>query len=137
MKFSVRLFLLNILLVIFVEGLCTQDFGYKSTFVDTSSINTILKSPEFVILMPADSSINDLPVLKEKPKSDTIKQIVDELFRTSYMFNSVRLYYLAQIYLINIGKQKHIEPAYLLLSNNQGGFPKFGFYLQLGDTIKS
>lgn len=44
----------------------------------------------------------------------------------------LRLYALEQHYL-QVKKGIEPEPAYLLVSNNQGGFPRFGFYLGASD----
>jgi len=82
-----------------------------------------------VLLQPVDSTIGGIPVLKIKPSEDTVSQVVYDLFEYSFMRTSVKLYYLVQAYLINEGQLELYEPAYLLLSQNQGGFPKFGFYL--------
>lgn len=95
----------------------------------------LLPDQEFVMLIPADSTIDQLPVLKEMPNSDTVAQLVTGLFRESYMREAVKFYYLAQQLLVQKGDLKQFEPAYLLLSQNQGGFPRFGFYLLRGDSI--
>jgi len=95
----------------------------------------LIQNMRVVILSPADSIINGYPLLKVKPPEDTISEIVYNLFENSFMRQSVRLYYLIQNFLINKGELESYEPAYLLLSQNQGGFPKFGFFLFHGDSV--
>jgi len=90
---------------------------------------------QVVILEPSDSLIDGFPLLREKPMDDTVSETVYKLFRESYMKQSVVYYYLIQNYLVSIGDLEQYEPAYLLLSKNQGGFPQFGFYLLSGDEI--
>jgi hypothetical protein len=46
----------------------------------------------------------------------------------------IDLYFLAQIYLKNRNEIAEIEPAYIALTKNQGGFAKFGFQLLDGGT---
>jgi len=121
--------------VLFVELMNAQVEDSTFQCNKYGDFDKVLSSPEFIILMPTDSVINDLPVLIEKPHTDSISMFVHDLFESSYMYNAVRFYYLAQIYLMQAGEIDQLEPAYLLLSNNQGGFPKFGFYLQQGDSI--
>lgn len=82
------------------------------------------------ILKPTGEKKNNVPIYEIFSEDAENKKIVEELFQTSFMRNSVRLYFLMQNYLINIGILEKQEPAYLLLSNNQGGFPRFGFYLK-------
>lgn len=88
------------------------------------------ESPRFVILEPTGEKKNQLPVLEIFREVNDSKRIVEDLFRTSFMRESVKLYFLAQNYLINLGVLDKHEPAYLLLSSEQGGFPRFGFWLR-------
>ena len=48
------------------------------------------------------------------------------------MKDALNLYYLAAVYLKNKNELSTIEPAYLALSKNDGGFAKVGFYLKEG-----
>lgn len=87
---------------------------------------------KFVILKPTGITKNGISVLEVFSGDAQNKKIVEELFEKSFMKESVKLYFLVQNYLINHGTLKAYEPAYLLLSNEQGGFPRFGFYLKEG-----
>ncbi|MCB0804250.1 MAG: hypothetical protein KDC05_00540, partial [Bacteroidales bacterium] len=92
-------------------------------------------SRKFVILGPTDSLVNDLAVLRKKPSDDTVCEVVYDLAATSSMNLSVKLYERIQYFLVNTGEQDQTEPAYLLLSQHQGGFPRHGFYLLQGDSL--
>jgi hypothetical protein len=134
MKSSLR-FSLKLTFPLLFSFLCLYSFA---SYDDQPGI--VLPGPNStpmvaVILQPTDSVIDGVPVLQMMDKGDTVAQIVYHLFRDSYMGDAVRFYYAAQYYLINAGKLEKPEPAYLLLSNNQGGFPRSGFYLQVEDSI--
>jgi hypothetical protein len=87
---------------------------------------------KIMILQPTGEKKNKVPILEVFSKDTKNKNIVTSLFSNSFMRNSVKLYFLVQNYLINKGDLYNHEPAYLLLSNEQGGFPRFGFYLKNG-----
>jgi len=86
--------------------------------------------PRFLILKPTGEKKGDIPVLEIFSEDAENKKVVDYLFENSFMNEMVKLYFLVQNYLINQGISKNHEPAYLLLSNEQGGFADFGFYLK-------
>ncbi len=95
--------------------------------------NSVIENAEnrpFIILVPADSIVDGFPVLREIQDDDTIGKIVYDLAHSSYMKASIKLYHRVQNFLVNTGKQDRIEPAYLLLSQHEGGFPRHGFYLK-------
>ena len=91
------------------------------------------KVPRFLILKPTDEKKDNLPVLEIFSEEAENKKTVEHLFENSFIKESVKLYFLVQNYLINQGILKNHEPAYLLLSSEQGGFPNFGFCLKKGD----
>ena len=84
----------------------------------------------FVILRPSGELKDSIPVLEIFSEDAGNKKVVENLFENSFMKETVKLYFLVQNYLYNKGILTEFEPAYLLLSNQQGGFPKFGFYLK-------
>ncbi len=88
-----------------------------------------------VILESADSTINGLPLLRVMDANGPVPRLVYDLFRNSYMNDAVACYQMAQNFLLSKGIRATTEPAYLYLSQNQGGFPRYGFYLQNGDSI--
>ncbi|ODS35245.1 MAG: hypothetical protein A7315_01985 [Candidatus Altiarchaeales archaeon WOR_SM1_79] len=95
------------------------------------------KVQRFIILKPTDETKNDLPVLEIFPDEAENKKIVQSLFVNSYMREAVKFYFLVQNYLKNQKNLDSHEPAYLLLSNTQGGYPRFGFYLKIGDEYQN
>jgi len=87
-------------------------------------------NPEYRILVPAGKIKNNLPVLKPLPRSDPRYSKAKNLFENTFIARSVDLYRQLQQYLVNTGEKKEVEPAYLLLSGRQGGFPILGFFLE-------
>ncbi len=84
--------------------------------------------PLLVLLDETGASRNGVPVLRLHPDGDRIR---DALLR-GFSARWLRLYNLEQIYLHKKGGPAP-EPAYLLLSSQEGGFPRFGFYLGAED----
>ncbi len=77
-----------------------------------------------VILTETGREQNGVPVLEAYSGAPEISQLLSRGFSGRWL----RLYQYEQEYLHRaLGSQP--EPAYLLLSNRQGGFPRFGFYL--------
>jgi hypothetical protein len=87
------------------------------------------------VLIPTGKIKNELPILKPLPESDPRFAKARYLFENSFVSESVGLYQLLQQYLVNNGEKKETEPAYLLLSGRQGGFPMLGFYLEENGKI--
>ncbi len=90
-----------------------------------SSLAQIKEDPLLVVLSDTRQVRNGLPVLEPHPEGAAIAAA---LLR-GFPLKMVRLYRYVQIYL-NAGRNARPEPAYLLFSSHQGGFPRFGFYLQ-------
>ncbi len=90
-----------------------------------------------VILKPTKEIRDNLPLLEIFFEDTDNKRIVEKLFETTFMRKAVKLYFLVQNYLINQCVLKAHEPAYLLLSNTQGGFPRYGFYLKNGQDYQN
>jgi hypothetical protein len=84
--------------------------------------------PLLVILDETGQSRDGVPVLRLHPDGDRIR---DALLR-GFTLRWLRLFHLEQIYLHKKGGPAP-EPAYLLLSSQEGGFPRFGFYLGAED----
>jgi len=85
--------------------------------------------PLIVILTETGRTRDALPVLTRHPQPDADLQA---LLR-GYSGRLLRLYRLEQQFLAR-EHGRAIEPAYLLRSSNEGGFPRVGFYLD--DTPK-
>ena len=79
--------------------------------------------PRLVVLTPTAESLDGLPVLARRPPGE-----VDRVLGRGFAGRLLRLYALEQEYLRRQTGTAP-EPAYLLISNQQGGFPRFGFVL--------
>ncbi len=77
-----------------------------------------------VILSPTAETRDSLPVLRIHPKNAEIAAALDRGFLSTLL----RLYAMEQRFICGADSAR-VEPAYLLLSKNQGGFPRFGFCL--------
>ncbi len=76
----------------------------------------------FVVLTDTGDRRDDLPVAARHPSPDPFER---ELTR-GFSGRLLRLYQMAQRF---AHSERPPQPAYLLLSNNQGGFPRVGLYL--------
>ena len=79
--------------------------------------------PPLVVLTPTGTSQGGLPVLARRPPGE-----IDRILSRGFSGRLLRLYALEQEYLRRETGTAP-EPAYLLLSTQQGGFPRFGFVL--------
>ena len=87
-----------------------------------------------VLLMRETGEIRDeLPVMELVPDSDPLFNSVHRSISNSFLARSLELYRLCQYYLISEGQEQEIEPAYLALTDHQGGYAKQGFILQTPD----
>ena len=84
---------------------------------------------QFVVLTPTGAVRDGLPVLQPYPDASATAAALTR----GYSGRLVRLFALEQEFLRRkTGRAP--EPAYLVLTDRQGGFPQFGFYL--GDAAK-
>jgi hypothetical protein len=77
-----------------------------------------------VILRETGQVRDGLPVLSQHDSSSVIAAALQHGFGGV----ALRLFQMEQRYLLE-HEGTDVEPAYLLLSGNEGGFPRFGFYL--------
>ncbi len=89
------------------------------------SFAQVKEAPLLVILSDTRQVRDGLPVLELHPDGE---QLAGPLLK-GFPLKLLRLYRCVQLYL-NPGADFRPEPAYLLFSSHQGGFPRFGFYLQ-------
>lgn len=80
--------------------------------------------PALVILADTGQTRDGLPVLTRHPDSSAARAVLTHGFSGRLL----HLFALEQAFLRRTTGRRP-EPAYLLLSTNQGGFPRFGFYL--------
>ena len=85
----------------------------------------LAEEPKLLVLTETGHIRNGLPVLLPHPGGAEI----EALFSRGFSGRLLRLYQYEQEYLRR-ATGLHPEPAYLLLSGQRGGFPRFGFYLE-------
>lgn len=85
---------------------------------------------EIVIIQPTGDTIDGLIEMRAIPDTAQLYRSTLQLIANSFVQEMVELYYYLQVFLVNNGERKAIEPAYLALTQNQGGFARFGFYLR-------
>ncbi len=88
--------------------------------------------PDLVILIETGTIRDGIPVLKPHPDAAAISGLLARGFSGRLL----RLYQYEQVYLRRAAGWQP-EPAYLLLSGRQGGFPRFGFYLEDQDKRRA
>ena len=88
---------------------------------------------KLVVIKPTGEMIDDLPEMVIL--SDTTQEYrdVDHLFNNSFLTESVELYFLAANYLKNKNGLQSVEPAYLALTQHDGGYAEFGFMIKIGE----
>lgn len=85
---------------------------------------------DFLLLRATGNRIDSLPEMVLVPDTAAVYQITRKAIANSFMGEAIRLYHIAQRYLINQGKLVTPEPAYLAITTNKGGFAKTGFVLR-------
>lgn len=80
--------------------------------------------PELMVLTATGETREGLPVLTRHPDADAIEHALS----TGFPKRILRLFRLVQNFR-SIQDGIKPEPAYLYLSENQGGFPRYGFFL--------
>jgi hypothetical protein len=108
----------------------------KSIFILSSSLVFILvhstnaqDNKMLVLLKPTGELKSELPVFKVIPDTETTARQFYALMQKSFIADAIVLHSYAQTYLKNIGKAKSIDPVWLALTQNQGGFARKGFIL--------
>ncbi|TNE56037.1 MAG: helix-hairpin-helix domain-containing protein [Bacteroidetes bacterium] len=100
----------------------------------------VFQAPEkrVVLLQPTGETRNDLPVMRILEDTTAAYKTVMRHIEGSFIHTFLDLHFLAQNNLRNTGRLDLPEPAYLALTNKDGGFAKFGFVLETpsGDVVK-
>jgi len=94
--------------------------------------------PFIQIMQETGEMREDLPVMELVPETDTLSRMVYRSIRSSFLERFLELYRLCQCYLVGEGILQDVEPAYLALTDHQGGFAKQGFYLkrEAGEPVR-
>ncbi len=90
---------------------------------------------KIILIKPTGEQINGFPAMNYVPDSAAICRFVDSAVNETFVGEAVRLYLLAQQYLVNLGEMEAVQPAWLAVTKNQGGFAKQGFYLLENEGI--
>ncbi len=115
-----KLFTVIIVVLIYGNVLCQK----------TTSVSFLPEELRHVVLMqPTGEIIDDLPEMRIVEDSTELYKEVMHNIDNSFVDEFIDMYFIAQVYLNNNGDWDSIEPAYLALTTNQGGFAKFGFSL--------
>ena len=120
-------YLLVVLLVFIIPAGIHSQYNRGAHFMPDS-----LKA--IVLMKPTGNMVQELPEMKVLADTAATYRTVMEHIDNSFINEFLDVYFLAQIYLKNNKFSEHIEPAYIALTNNQGGFARFGFALREGDT---
>jgi hypothetical protein len=92
----------------------------------------IFKPPtvsRLVVMQPTGEQVDRLPLMQAVPDTAGLYRETIELVERSFMGEVIDLYFMTQNYLVNTGRLPHHEPAYMALTQEQGGFARTGFYL--------
>jgi hypothetical protein len=93
-------------------------------------------TPRLVLLKPTGHEIEGLTEMEVYPNSSEMFKMMNEIVSKSVIKEFLELHEILQVYLYKT-TGKEIEPAYLALTDNQGGFAKKGFVINLnGEKIQ-
>lgn len=121
---------LLLILLSFISVICYPQY-------DISSRVMPLNMRKLVIIIPSGQYIDNLPVMTVESDTSNLYRYIANTIRNSVVNEVIDLYFIAQIYLRDTNQQLSIEPAYLAITNNIGGFAKQGFILKEdGKVIK-
>ena len=96
-----------------------------------------LGSEKIIVMQPTGEMINGLPEMLMLSDTAQLRRKIYDIVENSYMNDMLDVYFLAATYLKNRDKLVAVEPAYLALSEKEGGFAKVGFHLRMeGDLIE-
>lgn len=84
---------------------------------------------KFRLIQPTGKYIDELPEMNYIPDTSGLYSQVSNAIDSSFMGEAIYIYELAQNYLFNQGKLPVREPAYIAVTENQGGYARKGFVL--------
>lgn len=110
-------------ILLFLSGLTSAQNDSNKPFIP-SGIEKI------VVLQPTGEIINDLPEMVLIADTSQLYKKVNEIVDKSFINDAIELYFLAVTYLYNKNERTTIEPTYLALSEDDGGYAKVGFCMK-------
>lgn len=91
---------------------------------------------KIILVQPTGNYVDKYPEMVIIPDTSSLYLSTMNIIENSVINEILDLHLLAQVYLKNEDSTRKIEPAYLALTENQGGWAKTGFYLlQDGEQI--
>lgn len=87
-----------------------------------------------ILMQPTGEITGELPEMILVPDTTELYRTVMRNINNSFIGEFLDLYFIAQVFLKNNDETDSIEPAYLALTQNQGGFAKFGFSIKQGEN---
>ena len=91
--------------------------------------------PNIILMKPTGETVDELPVMEVIPDtSSTYKQVL-HVINHSFVSEFLDLYPYFQSYLKAQGKIDDIEPAYLALTEVDGGYARYGFCLKTPEGV--
>lgn len=92
-------------------------------------------SEKLVLLSPTGELKDDLPIFSLLSDTSQIGLNLDHLTAHSFIQKAVDLYGYATCFLQNSGELENPDPPFLLLSQQDGGFARKGFYIRNGTEL--
>lgn len=81
------------------------------------------------MLAPTGRSVRGLPEMAVEPDTSARYLKLLRLAQTTFISDYLNLYFAAQYFLVHTGGKAEIEPAYIALTDQEGGFARKGFML--------
>ncbi|NOZ46059.1 MAG: helix-hairpin-helix domain-containing protein [Chlorobi bacterium] len=117
--------------ICFITFLILFQFALQKVFAYSGNDNYVFPlNKKYFILEKEENNYQGFTILHKADTSEIKVKIINNLLQNSFAAQSVKLYYYAQNYLKNTGQIETIEPVFLLLSGNKGGYTRKGFYLR-------
>ena len=82
-----------------------------------------------MVLQPTGDTISGLPEMEKMDPTSKIFLSLIPVIDSSFIKEFIDIYMIAQHYLKNMGEIEEVEPAYIAITSNEGGFPRKGFAL--------
>lgn len=101
---------------------------FSQDIIGNQSIPNAFK--KVIIMQPTGNIVHDLPEMEVIPDTANLYKTVMGNINDSFIVEFLDLFFIAQVYLKNNDGIDTIEPAYLALTGEQGGFVRFGFVIK-------